>query len=176
MKIDNDKSILQIDDLDNILEYEVIDDEIKNKIISNKDLNRKINKWISNNTYNAHINAVKNCYVEYIDYDSLDFDNMDEFEIKNINRRIKKNSFECPRHRHCQMFLNNIVGNCIYICVVVVNEKSILENKNLLKGMKEILVSNKNLIKKIEYKNFKEKLQFEVMKMSPVLFCKLYIW
>lgn len=109
MKIDNDKSILQIDDLDNILEYEVIDDEIKNKIISNKDLNRKINKWISNNTYNAHINAVKNCYVEYIDYDSLDFDNMDEFEIKNINRRIKKNSFECPRHRHCQMFLNNIL-------------------------------------------------------------------
>ena len=72
------------------------------------------------------------------------------------------------------MFLNNIVGNCIYICVVVVNEKSILENKNLLKGMKEILVSNKNLIKKIEYKNFKGKLQFEVIKMSPVLFCKLY--
>ena len=90
---------------------------------------------------------------------------------------ILKNTLYCYEkvsEEYKQMFLNNIVGNCIYICVVVVNEKSILENKNLLKGMKEILVSNKNLIKKIEYKNFKEKLQFEVIKMSPVLFCKLY--
>jgi hypothetical protein len=105
----NNNIINYEENLKDILEYDIIDEEIKNKIINNKELNRKINKWIDNFVCKGHINAVKNCYIEYIDYDSLDFDNMDEFEIKSINRIIKKNSLECPNHRNCQMFLNNIL-------------------------------------------------------------------
>lgn len=112
----------------NILEYDVLDEEIKNKITNNINLNRKITNWISNSVGKGHINAVKNCYVEYIDYDSLDFDKMDEFEIKAINKKIKKNHLECPNHINCQMFLNNILKPGMK-CPIELAECSLQTNK-----------------------------------------------
>lgn len=101
--------LIQKETLEDILEFEIFDEEIKNQIVNDKDKNRKISQWIGSNVGKGHLNAVKKCNVEYIDYDKIDFDSMDEFEIKQIKKIIKKNEFECPNHINCQMFQNNIL-------------------------------------------------------------------
>lgn len=92
-----------------IMEYEVFDEEIKNQLLSEPKLHKASKQWIQKRVGNSYLNAVKACYIEYIDYDNIDIDEMDEFEQKDFFRKCKKNEKECPMHRSCFMYQNKLL-------------------------------------------------------------------
>ena len=95
-------------ELMNIIGYEIFDDEIKKKMETNNKVSAQVQNWVNNTVGRGHLNAVKKCYVKYMEYD-VDVDDMDEFDKKDFIRQAKKNELECPAHKTCPMFQNNLL-------------------------------------------------------------------
>lgn len=96
--------------LTEIMEYELIDSELKQKLIKDPKLAKDIDKWTKKYITNRHAFGIKECNVEYIDYDNLDLDEIeDEVDKNDLIKKIKKNERLCPNHRTCMLFKNNLI-------------------------------------------------------------------
>ena len=73
-----------------------------------------------------------------------------------------------------QLTLNNIVDNCRFICISIINENKIIEKKSILIKLQKILLKNRMLLKKIEFQNFKSKIEFNMILYIPILYCIFY--
>lgn len=95
--------------IEEILEYSITDEQIKSKIKEDPKISKSIEKWLKKYVGQSHINGIKDCMVEYIDYDNLvdTLEEMDEFDEKELSKTIKKNINHCPNHRSCPLFLSN---------------------------------------------------------------------
>ena len=110
-----------------ILGYDLIDSEIKNKIIKNPKLEKDINKWVNKYVQNRESFGVKECNLTYIDYNSLNIDEIeDEIELKEITKKIKQNDSLCPTHRSCPLFCNNLIQPGMQ-CVLEKADASVLK-------------------------------------------------
>lgn len=96
-------------ELSEIIEYDLIDSELKQKLIKDPKLAKDIDKWTKKYIHNRHAFGIKECNVEYIDYDSIDLDELDEVEAKDLMSKIRKNERLCPNHRTCLLYKNNAI-------------------------------------------------------------------
>lgn len=98
-------------------------------------------------------------------------------KISNKHLSLLKNTLYCYKitnYKYKQQTLNNLVDNCLFICISIVNEKTIIKNKELFKQMREILKNNKEILKMITYENTFKRISFKIIKFSPFLFSVLY--
>lgn len=95
--------------INDILEFSITDEQIKAKIKEDPKISKSVEKWLKKYVGQSHMNGIKDCMVEYIDYDNIvnELETMDEFDEKELNRAIKKNINQCPNHRSCPLFLSN---------------------------------------------------------------------
>ena len=98
---------MEVMSIDDVLGYSITDEELKRKISENPKLSKDVKIWLDKYIGKSHMNAIKDCKVEYIDYDDLDIDELDEFERKEITKKIKRNNKQCPNHRTCPLFISN---------------------------------------------------------------------
>lgn len=93
--------------LANIFGYDLLEDEIKKRLALDPKLQGEIHKWTNKYIDNRFLFGVKECQVEYVDYTNLDFEDLDEIELKELKKVIRKNSLVCPNHTSCPLFLGN---------------------------------------------------------------------
>lgn len=110
--------IIEKKNIEAMIGYEHLDEELKKKFKSNPELKNNIESWIRKQLGQGSTNAIKLCNVEFIDYDAIDYDDLDEFESKDLLSKIKKNNRICPHHRICPMFNSNEITK---------NEKCVME-------------------------------------------------
>ena len=116
-----------------VLGFEIKSEDMKDKLIQNPDLKKKVEKWLDKHIGKGHMSSIKSCKVEYIDYDEINYDDLDEFELKELNKRIKNNIGHCPNHRTCPLFISDSLienDNCIL---------ELLDTQYLSKGLVEEL-------------------------------------
>lgn len=101
---------LVTNDLKEIIGYDLIDVNLKKKLSLSPSLEKKVNEWTNKYVENRHAFGIKDCNVEYIDYEELDIDELDEVEQKEILRKIKRNERLCPNHRTCILYQNNALS------------------------------------------------------------------
>lgn len=113
-------------ELSEIIEYDLIDSELKQKLIKDPKLAKDIDKWTKKYIHNRHAFGIKECNVEYIDYDNLDLDDIeDEVDKNDLLKKIKKNERLCPNHRTCMLFKNNLIVPGAK-CILEVADASVL--------------------------------------------------
>lgn len=96
-----------------------IDEAIKKKLTLEPKLRNNVEKWIGKHLGSPQISTVKICNVDYINYEELNLDEIeDEFEYKEIIQKIKNNNRQCPNHMSCPLYLSNSI---------VKNDKCLLE-------------------------------------------------
>lgn len=93
--------------LTEIIGYDLLDLDLKDKFKLNPALEKEVNNWTNKYIENRHAFGIKECNVEYIDYENLDIEEFDEVEQKDIMKKIKKNERLCPNHRTCVLYRNN---------------------------------------------------------------------
>lgn len=98
-------------DITNIIGYDLMDIELKNKLSMNPSLSKELENWTKTYIQNRHAFGIKECNVEYIDYDNLDIEELDEVEQKELMKKIKKNERLCPNHKTCILYKNNALVN-----------------------------------------------------------------
>lgn len=96
-------------DLTEIIGYDLMDVDLKAKLRLNPALEKEVNNWTNKYVANRHAFGIKECNVEYIDYDDLDIEELDEAEQKGLIKKIKKNERICPNHRTCILYKNNAI-------------------------------------------------------------------
>lgn len=70
--------------------------------------------------------------------------------------------------------LYSIAFTSLWICKMIVNEKTTLKNRETLYQLKLVLKENKELIKKIPFKSKREEIMFKFLKINPFIFCVFY--
>lgn len=127
------KEVAKKDSLEEIIGFNEIDIKMKENIIKNPKLKKDVEVWLEKNVGKGHVHSIKVCNVEYINYQEIDVDCLDEFELKEFLSKVKKNNRNCAHHRMCPLFLNNSITQ---------DEKCILEvidTQHLTKGLYEEL-------------------------------------
>lgn len=97
-------------DLTSIIGYDLIDVDLKNKIGQNTKLINEVDNWTKKYVNNRHAFGIKECNVQYIDYENIDIDELDDVERSELLKKIKKNDRLCPNHRNCVLFKNNCLS------------------------------------------------------------------
>lgn len=120
-------SDLITNDLKEIIGYDLIDIDLKNKLSLNPTLEKEVNMWTNKYVENRHAFGIKDCNVEYIDYDELDIEELDEVEQKDIMKKIKRNERICPNHRTCILYKNNAL-NYGSKCILEVADATTIRN------------------------------------------------
>lgn len=105
-----ESSLIKKNDLREIVGYDLLEEEYKNQIVQNPKLKAEIEKWANKYVDNRFLFGVKNCNVEYIDYENLDIDEYeDEVDRKELLKKIKNNERNCPNHRNCPLYKNELI-------------------------------------------------------------------
>lgn len=94
-------------DLEQIIGYDLLDLDLQDKFKMNPALEKEVNNWTRKYIENRYAFGIKECNVEYIDYDNLDIEDLDEVEQKELMKKIKKNERLCPNHKTCILYKNN---------------------------------------------------------------------
>ena len=107
---ENNKFMLKKFDANDYLEDPSIDERLRHELQKPGDLRLKVSQWLSKQGDGNQFNSVKICRVELIDYESLDLDTItDEFELKQIRRKIAENQRACGHHIVCPMYRGGAV-------------------------------------------------------------------
>lgn len=103
-------SLIKKDNLNEILGYDLLEEEYKNQIVQNPKLKAEIERWANKYVDNRFLFGVKNCNVDYINYEELDIDEYeDEVDRKELLKKIKNNERSCPNHRNCPLYKNQLI-------------------------------------------------------------------
>lgn len=105
-----ESSLIKTNNLREIVGYDLLEDEYRNQIVQNPKLKAEIEKWANKYVDNRFLFGVKNCNVEYINYEELDIDEYeDEVDRKELLKKIKSNERNCPNHRNCPLYKNQLI-------------------------------------------------------------------